>query len=222
MLMKTSKVIIGNRTRDLPACSAVSQTTAPLRTPETFYRVQFLSQLPYEIRNDEWQEYLSQYSSCNKGILVHYTSSLTQLYYLFYQYIGLTTACFGPACGPSSGCNFDSRSSYTMCGVILCQWGLGGGTRSRYYTIGYFTSSHLEENTRNIQQWDMRFERKLCRSFVIFWPVEVSRGRLSESFVQRQRQGSDRRSKTSLPIRAVPLRKQNPLARSPSFLHAMN
>ena len=87
MLMKTSKVIIGNRTRDLPACSAVSQTTAPLRTPETFYRVQFLSQLPYEIRNDEWQEwqeYLSQYSSCNKGILVHYTSSLTQLYYLFY------------------------------------------------------------------------------------------------------------------------------------------
>ena len=56
----------------------------------------------------------------NKGIFVYYTSRLTQLYYLIYYYIGLTTTCFGPACGPSSGCNFDSRSSYTMCGVIIC------------------------------------------------------------------------------------------------------
>ena len=55
----------------------------------------------------------------NKGIFVYYTSSLTQLYYHFYLYIGLTTTCFGPACGPSSGCNFDLRSSYTMCGVIF-------------------------------------------------------------------------------------------------------
>ena len=31
--MKNSSDIIGNRTRDLPACSAVPQTTAPPRTP---------------------------------------------------------------------------------------------------------------------------------------------------------------------------------------------
>ena len=54
----------------------------------------------------------------NKGIFVYYTSSLTQLYYHFYLYIGLTTTCFGPACGPSSGCNFGSRSSYTCAGLL--------------------------------------------------------------------------------------------------------
>jgi hypothetical protein len=31
--MKNSNDIIGNRTRDLPACSAVPQPTAPPRTP---------------------------------------------------------------------------------------------------------------------------------------------------------------------------------------------
>ena len=31
--MKNSNDTIGNRTRDLPACSAVPQPTAPLRTP---------------------------------------------------------------------------------------------------------------------------------------------------------------------------------------------
>jgi hypothetical protein len=33
--MKNSKHTIGNRTRDLPACSAVPQPTAPLRTSHT-------------------------------------------------------------------------------------------------------------------------------------------------------------------------------------------
>ena len=33
MSMKNSNDIIGNRTRDLPACSAVPQTTAPPRVP---------------------------------------------------------------------------------------------------------------------------------------------------------------------------------------------
>jgi hypothetical protein len=35
--MKNSNDTIGNRTRDLPACSAVSQPTAPPRTP--FYTI---------------------------------------------------------------------------------------------------------------------------------------------------------------------------------------
>ena len=33
MSMKNSDDIIGNRNRDLPACSAVPQPTAPLRAP---------------------------------------------------------------------------------------------------------------------------------------------------------------------------------------------
>jgi len=39
MSMKTTKDINGNRTRDLPACSAVPHRTAPPPTPETLYRV---------------------------------------------------------------------------------------------------------------------------------------------------------------------------------------
>jgi hypothetical protein len=34
MSMKNSNDIIGNQTRGLPACSAVSQPTAPQRAPE--------------------------------------------------------------------------------------------------------------------------------------------------------------------------------------------
>jgi hypothetical protein len=34
MSMKNSIETIGNRTRDLPACSAVPQSTAPLRVPK--------------------------------------------------------------------------------------------------------------------------------------------------------------------------------------------
>ena len=36
MLMKNSNDIIGNRTRDLPTCSAVPQPTVPPRTPGKF------------------------------------------------------------------------------------------------------------------------------------------------------------------------------------------
>jgi hypothetical protein len=38
---------------------------------------------------------------------------------------------------------YDSRVSYTMCGVILCYWGLGGGTRSRYYTSEYHELTYV-------------------------------------------------------------------------------
>ena len=41
-----------------------------------------------------------------------------------------TTTCFGPIGGPSSGCNLDLEISYTRCVG-------GGGTRSRYFNIGY-------------------------------------------------------------------------------------
>jgi hypothetical protein len=36
MSMRISSVTIGNRTRDLPACSAVTQPTAPLRNPRQY------------------------------------------------------------------------------------------------------------------------------------------------------------------------------------------
>ena len=35
--MKNSNDIIGNLTRELPACSAVPQQTAPLRAPADYY-----------------------------------------------------------------------------------------------------------------------------------------------------------------------------------------
>ena len=38
MSMKNSNNTIGNRTRDLPACSAVPQPTAPPRAPVEWYR----------------------------------------------------------------------------------------------------------------------------------------------------------------------------------------
>jgi len=41
-----------------------------------------------------------------------------------------TTTYFGPIGGPSSGCNLDLEISYTRCVG-------GGGTRSRYFNIGY-------------------------------------------------------------------------------------
>ena len=73
----------------------------------------------------------------NKGIFVYYTSSLTQLYCLIYQYIGLTTTCFGPACGPSSVRNLTFGVGIQCAGLFSVCEGLGGGTRSRYYTSEY-------------------------------------------------------------------------------------
>ena len=40
MLMKNSSDTIGNRTRNLPACSAAPQPTVPPRTPRCTVRVQ--------------------------------------------------------------------------------------------------------------------------------------------------------------------------------------
>jgi len=38
--MQNSNETIGNRTRDLPACSAVPQSTAPPSAPPTYYKEQ--------------------------------------------------------------------------------------------------------------------------------------------------------------------------------------
>ena len=40
MSMKNSNDTVGNRTRDLPACNAVPQSTAPPRTPIYIYLAQ--------------------------------------------------------------------------------------------------------------------------------------------------------------------------------------
>ena len=49
MSMKNSSGTIGNRTRDLPACSAVPQPTAPPGVPPSGYRV--IIKLQYNILN---------------------------------------------------------------------------------------------------------------------------------------------------------------------------
>ena len=40
MSMKNSSDTIGNRTRDLPACSAVPQPTVPPHTPDLLLKIQ--------------------------------------------------------------------------------------------------------------------------------------------------------------------------------------
>ena len=44
--MKNSNDTIGNRTRDLPACSAVPQPTAPPRVTNTFIETQIFKLIP--------------------------------------------------------------------------------------------------------------------------------------------------------------------------------
>jgi hypothetical protein len=44
--MKNSSDTIGNRTRDLPACSAVPQATAPPRVTNTFIGMQIFKLIP--------------------------------------------------------------------------------------------------------------------------------------------------------------------------------
>jgi len=44
------------------------------------------------------------------------------------QKIGNTTTCFGPICGPSSGCDVTYRAAIQDVWVVLLgYWGLGGG-----------------------------------------------------------------------------------------------
>jgi len=75
---------------------------------------------------------------------VYYTFSRTQLYFT-QQYSRDTTTCFGPICGPSSGCDLTSGVAIQdMWGVF---WGLGEGGRdivcfnSGYH--GYSRYSHV-------------------------------------------------------------------------------
>jgi len=69
---------------------------------------------------------------------VYYTYSRTQLYFT-QQYSRYRSTCFGPICGPSSGCDLTYREAVQdVWGVLLGYWGLavggggvGGGTRAR-------------------------------------------------------------------------------------------
>ena len=73
--MKNSSDTIGNRTRDLPTCSAVPQPNAPPRTPETrliflitelLYGLQMLKE--FKLTNQE----TNQPSSCRtSGVYLH-------------------------------------------------------------------------------------------------------------------------------------------------------
>ena len=59
--------------------------------------------------------------------IVYYTYSQTQLYFT-QQYSSYTTTCFGPICGPSSGCDLIYGAAIQdVWGVFLGYWGLGGG-----------------------------------------------------------------------------------------------
>jgi hypothetical protein len=50
--MKNSRGIIGNRTRDLPVCSAVPQPTAPPRAPVPFFSVLYVLYINITTRRD--------------------------------------------------------------------------------------------------------------------------------------------------------------------------
>ena len=66
------------------------------------------------------------------AIFVYYTYSRTQLYFT-QQCNRYIITCFGPICGPSSGCDLTYRASIKyMWGVLLGSWRLGGGT---YFNI---------------------------------------------------------------------------------------
>jgi hypothetical protein len=54
--MKNSSDTIGNRTRDIPACSTVPQPTAP---PRTLYRVEFLNLRCHLKKEAEFPELLN-------------------------------------------------------------------------------------------------------------------------------------------------------------------
>jgi hypothetical protein len=53
MSMKNSNDTIGNQTRDLPACSAVPQPTAPLRAPSAVYGIWIIADSPCSLEGNE-------------------------------------------------------------------------------------------------------------------------------------------------------------------------
>jgi len=80
---------------------------------------------------------------------VYYTYSRTQLYFT-QQYSRYRSTCFGPICGPSSGCDLTYREAVQdVWGVLLGYWGLSGGggggrdlvvLNSEYLDLGLVTS----------------------------------------------------------------------------------
>jgi len=66
----------------------------------------------------------------NNKNLVYYTVSWSHLYFTL-KYSRNTTTCFGPMCGPSSGCDLTYRAAIQdVWGVCLGYWGwVGGGER---------------------------------------------------------------------------------------------
>ena len=97
-----------------------------------------------------------------KNLFVYYTCSLTQLYFT-QQYSRDTTTCFGPICGPSSGCDLVyytfswtqlyftqqySRDTTTCFGPIC---GPSSGCGLVYYTFSwtqlYFTQQYSRDTT---------------------------------------------------------------------------
>ena len=63
----------------------------------------------------------------HKEFFVYYTYSRTQQHFI-QQYSRNTTICFGPICGPSSGCNLTYRAAIQDVWVVLLgYWWLGGG-----------------------------------------------------------------------------------------------
>jgi len=68
--------------------------------------------------------------------IVYYTYSRTQLYFT-QRYSKNTTTCFGPMCGPSSGCGSTYRTAIQdVWGVVLGGVLEGGGKASSCFSIG--------------------------------------------------------------------------------------
>ena len=56
--------------------------------------------------------------------------------YLTQQYSRNTTTCFGPTCGPSSGCDLTYREAIQdVWGVLFGYWELGGGERDLVVSV---------------------------------------------------------------------------------------
>ena len=78
----------------------------------------------------------------NNKNLVYYTFSPTQLYFTW-QYCRDTTTCFGPICGPSSGCDLTFQGllyKNAGCFVGISGW-VGGGEGERNLVVptwGYY------------------------------------------------------------------------------------
>ena len=85
---------------------------------------------------EEEEELMRSGTECHYIIRKYVSLIWSEHNYTFSHRIVHTTTCFGPVYWPSSGCNINLISSYTV-----CAWGTVGETRSRLTDEISFTQS---------------------------------------------------------------------------------